>query len=743
MKKLKIAVLLIITICVLIKTPYILSNDYSLSPDWSAALGGSGDVYGYYTYQFFNSTNLRNFAIPFWNPYFLSGVPHTADWQASPFSPYNLLLTLFVNQSFLNFSYFIFQVGLIFFIECVGIYLLISYLTKNRIIGLSCSVFYLYLGFFNDYALHLPIHQSLSFLPLLFYFLERFRVERTRWALALAGVCLSLVLLGGHSQPSYYIVLAVALFIIFHLVCYILNNNERSAFSWLKNMFLLFVFGVGFSAIQLVPTLELLPFSVGRGSWPLEHSLNLTDLKGIILPLSGYPSYLFIGFAPALFVLSNLLKKSRTALFYAGLTILALLLSPFKSNPFYILSYNLLPLFSGLRCAERVLMLYGFSITVLLGLGIRALQSRVRDTLLWFFPTLLFGLYLIGFVIPQAVTQSGIKSLFVADRSQDIETQLAKDQIAVKDFLKTDTTYFRVYNDNALGPNYGIFSQIDMFDGYQTRMQLASYDKVVKLLQSQQSSAPNTYPSTLDLLNVKYVLSSADLEQQYPNQVKKVFSRNSLNVFERVGEPLPRAYLVGQTGYIPPNQKSVGIKKALLDFINTYLPAYPFKGGLSGVVDNLKDPDVVKGAKILVQDPDVTSLDNVVDSLHEDVFITDRQTNTVSISTTTENDKYLVLNQTYYPGWQVTIDGEGTPVFPVNFIFSAIKLPSGVHEIEFRFDPWSFKIGAGISLLSFVGLVVCLSWERVRRRLAMSDLYASGASTFLGSKSSGVSEKEK
>lgn len=704
MKKLEIAVLFVIIVCVVTKTPHILSNNYSLLPDWSTALGGSGDVYGYYTYQFFNSTNLRNFLIPSWNPYFLSGTPNIADWQASPFSPYNLLLTLSVHQNFLNFSHFIFQVGLIFFVECVGIYLLISYLTKNRIIGLFCSVFYLYLGFFNNYALHLPIHQSLSFLPLLFYFLERFRVEKTRWALVLASVCLSLVILGGHSQPSYYIMLAVALFTVFHGVCYILDNNRKEALSWFKNMFFFLVIGVGLGAIQLIPTIELLPFTVGRGSWPLESSLTFGDLKGILFPLSGHRSYLFIGVVPALFVLSNLLKKSRVALFYAGLTILALLLSPFKNNPFYTLAYNLLPLFSGLRCAERILMLYGFSIAVLLGLGIRALQSRAKNM---FLPTLLFGLYLIGFLIP--------KPLFVADKPLDIKVRLTKDQIAIKDFLKTDNTYFRVYNDNALGPNYGVFSQIDMFDGYQTRMQLASYDKVVKLFQNQQSSAPNTYPSTLDLLNVKYTLSSADLEQQYPDQVKPVFSSNSLNVFERIGEPLPRAYLVGQTEYIPPNQNSTGVKKMLLDFIDTYLPAYPFKGGLSGVVDKLKDVDVVNGTKILVQDSDLTSLGKIVAPSDEKVLITDRQINTVSISTTTENDRYLVLNQVYYPGWQATINGESTPVFPVNFIFSAIKLPSGTHEIEFYFDPWSFKIGLGISLLSFGGLLLYLNWERMRR----------------------------
>jgi len=361
-------------------------------------------------------------------------------------------------------------------------------------------------------------------------------------------------------------------------------------------------------------------------------------------------------------------------------------------------------------------MLYGFSITVLIGLGIHSLQNRIGNTLLWFLPTILFGLYLIGFVIPQAVTKSGIVSLLVADRPQDIKAQQTKNQIAVKDFLKTDTTYFRVYNDNALGPNYGIFSQIDMFDGYQTRMQLSGYDKVVKLLQGQQSSAPSTYPSTLDLLNVKYILSLVDLEQQYPSQVKMVFSSNSLNVFERVGDPLPRAYLVEQTEYIPPDQNSTGIKKVLLDFIDTYLPAYQFKGDLSAVVDHLNDPDVVKGTKILVQDPGITSLDNAIEPPNGDVFIVDRQINAVSISTTTENDKYLVLNQVYYPGWQAAIDGKATQVFPVNFIFSAVKLLFGTHEVEFYFDPWSFKIGAGISLLSLIGLIIYLNWDAVRRR---------------------------
>ncbi|MBP8060202.1 MAG: YfhO family protein, partial [Chloroflexi bacterium] len=64
---------------------------------------------------------------------------------------------------------------------------------------------------------------------------------------------------------------------------------------------------------------------------------------------------------------------------------------------------------------------------------------------------------------------------------------------------------------------------------------------------------------------------------------------------------------------------------------------------------------------------------------------------------------FVVLGDTYYPGWQATIDGEKTPVYRANSIVRAVYVPAGQHTITFTFRPPDFIIGAFISGLTLFG----------------------------------------
>jgi hypothetical protein len=77
----------------------------------------------------------------------------------------------------------------------------------------------------------------------------------------------------------------------------------------------------------------------------------------------------------------------------------------------------------------------------------------------------------------------------------------------------------------------------------------------------------------------------------------------------------------------------------------------------------------------------------------------------VKINTETNGDSFLVMTDTNYPGWKAFIDGNETKVYTANYIFRAIYLPRGSHNVEFRFNPLSFRIGLWISMLSIVGFI--------------------------------------
>ena len=76
-------------------------------------------------------------------------------------------------------------------------------------------------------------------------------------------------------------------------------------------------------------------------------------------------------------------------------------------------------------------------------------------------------------------------------------------------------------------------------------------------------------------------------------------------------------------------------------------------------------------------------------------------------------DAWLVLADTWYPGWRATIDGVPSEIQIANEAFRAVEFPAGDHTIEFWYEPRSVSIGLLVSLaglaLIVVGLIVSYS----------------------------------
>jgi hypothetical protein len=75
----------------------------------------------------------------------------------------------------------------------------------------------------------------------------------------------------------------------------------------------------------------------------------------------------------------------------------------------------------------------------------------------------------------------------------------------------------------------------------------------------------------------------------------------------------------------------------------------------------------------------------------------------VVVRATAERPGYLVLTDLYLPGWQARVDGETAPVLHGDYLFRAVPIGPGTHEIEFSYDPGSVRLGR---LISGAALVV-------------------------------------
>lgn len=71
--------------------------------------------------------------------------------------------------------------------------------------------------------------------------------------------------------------------------------------------------------------------------------------------------------------------------------------------------------------------------------------------------------------------------------------------------------------------------------------------------------------------------------------------------------------------------------------------------------------------------------------------------NRVTIRAVLDAAGYLVLADTWYPGWQATVDGAPASVLRANHAFRAVWLEAGEHVVEFVYRPRSVAVGAGLS----------------------------------------------
>lgn len=75
---------------------------------------------------------------------------------------------------------------------------------------------------------------------------------------------------------------------------------------------------------------------------------------------------------------------------------------------------------------------------------------------------------------------------------------------------------------------------------------------------------------------------------------------------------------------------------------------------------------------------------------------------------------YLLLLDSFAPGWSVTVDGTTAAILRANALFRAVRLAPGRHLVVFRYRPLSFLVGAGVSIAA--GLIALALWLLPRRK---------------------------
>ena len=82
----------------------------------------------------------------------------------------------------------------------------------------------------------------------------------------------------------------------------------------------------------------------------------------------------------------------------------------------------------------------------------------------------------------------------------------------------------------------------------------------------------------------------------------------------------------------------------------------------------------------------------------------------------TPNDGYLSLWDSYNPDWHVDVDGQPAPLMRVNAVFRGVHLVTGDHIVTFTYHPARLYLGAQVSVVTALALLLWIAWGMRRAR---------------------------
>lgn len=78
--------------------------------------------------------------------------------------------------------------------------------------------------------------------------------------------------------------------------------------------------------------------------------------------------------------------------------------------------------------------------------------------------------------------------------------------------------------------------------------------------------------------------------------------------------------------------------------------------------------------------------------------------NMESYNLVAESPGWVLRSVVWYPGWRAYVDGKQVPLYRGDYLFQAVRVPSGAHHLVFEYRPVSIKLGAALTGITLLGL---------------------------------------
>jgi hypothetical protein len=250
-----------------------------------------------------------------------------------------------------------------------------------------------------------------------------------------------------------------------------------------------------------------------------------------------------------------------------------------------------------------------------------------------------------------------------------------------KAFGPPDPTYLQSFKET-LAANLGVLADLPSANNNDPLV----VGRQHYLLDQLEAASPELQMRLLALMNVGYYLNAT---ATLPGLT--LHDSDQL-VIQQVLNPLPRAY------YVP----NLHVARDPADAL-ARLVADEFDPRREVVIINLYN-DLPAGP---------ASAPNPL--LDTPVEVEDRWSGTVRLRLEAPGAGFVVLTDTFYPGWQATVNGVPAPIFPANIAFRAVPVKAGAQEVTFDYRPQTFTFGLWTSISAWLIMLGILLQQTKQR----------------------------
>ena len=686
--------------------------------------------------------------LPLWDPSQLGGQPFINNPQVGLFYPPTwLAIVLPVN---IGMSWY---VALHIWLAGYGMVLFVRRVSGSWVGALLSGLTFAFSGFMiaRIEAGHIGLLATHAWIPWILLAHNWSLSRKDVWSAIVAGVPFGLAILAGHTSSLLYVGLIWLAYAVY------LGLVKRQWLLVARQLAISGVCGLALSSVQSIPFVELARLST-RASGPLEDfgrwSMPPFHLITLFIPTYfGEPVHIgwwsvenfeeltyYVGALPLLAIPLALRKPTRLVWLYLTLMVTGLLIAFGTYGFLYQILWSLLPPFRLARVPARAAFLFVFGASALLGEAVatweRAIpeerQKALRSIMRWMLPVTaaigVVGLAATGAVFTifhpsdtggrlwhQAGGWAWALAVFLgggallwrylagrSDRSSYKQVLV----VALAALVVADLWFFG-YKLIQLQPAspaplwteakpsvgetpqrvvpwaVGLFIQNDAalvgmnsVLGYNILEVAAHHDFAIGM------GDPRT--TAYDILGVEYVLSPQPLEGDFvegERPVQLIASTDSVWIYRR-SRVMPIARMAYQTEIIDEAWRARA---------------------------RVHEPGFEPATTVILDAPPPCQIEATPDTPGTAEII-DRRPGYWLIDTNSEAAGLLVLSETAYPGWRVTIDDKPAEILTAYTTIRAVCVPAGKHQIEWIFDPITYKIGLAITLPV---LIVC-GWAGVR-----------------------------